>query len=149
MKAAVLIDGEFFLKCFRRAFPNRNHRDAETVAKTVFTVAVQHLRRADRHRKALYRIFFYDCPPIDKKMHLPVSGRAIDFSRSDEAIFRQQLHSSLRKQRKTALRLGQLSEHVDWELKPDVLSRLRRGRQPGSRSVMATSSSTSNRKRST
>lgn len=127
MKTAVLIDGAFFLKCFRRAFPDRNHRDAETVAKTVFTVAVQHLRRADRHRNALYRIFFYDCPPIDKKMHLPVSGRAIDFSRTDEAIFRQQLHSSLRKQRKTALRLGQLSDHVDWELKPDVLSRLRRG----------------------
>jgi uncharacterized LabA/DUF88 family protein len=60
-------------------------------------------------------------------LHLPVSGKAIDFSRTPEATFRRELHLQLRKQRKVALRLGQLAGHEDWELKPEVLRRLRRG----------------------
>lgn len=127
MKTAVLIDGAFFLKCFRRAFPDRDHRDPDIVAKTTFSVALEHLRRAKRPKDSLYRIFFYDCPPIEKKMHLPVSGKSIDFAKSNEAQFRRDLHVSLRQQRKLALRLGQLSDHVDWELKAGTLARLRRG----------------------
>ena len=127
MKTAVLIDGAFFLKSFRRAFPDRDPRDAESVAKTVFSVAIEHLRRAKRPKDALYRIFFYDCPPIEKKMHFPISGKAVDFAKTPEAIFRRELHASLRKQRKTALRLGQLSDHVDWAIKAESLIRLRRG----------------------
>ncbi|AWV08487.1 NYN domain-containing protein [Marilutibacter maris] len=127
MKTAVLIDGAFFLKCFRHAFPDRDHQDAAIVARTAFSVALEHLRRAKRSKDALYRIFFYDCPPIEKKMHLPVSRRSVDFAKSPEARFRRRLHQELRQQRKLALRLGQLSDHVDWELKPDALSLLRRG----------------------
>ena len=127
MKTAVLIDGAFFLRCFRQAFPDRNHADPRIVAETAFAVAVEHLARAKRPKSSLYRIFFYDCPPIAKKMHHPVSGRAIDFAKTAEAIFRNELHAQLRKQRKVALRLGHLSDHVDWQLKPDSLRRLRRG----------------------
>lgn len=127
VKTAVLIDGAFFLKCFRRTFPDRDHRDPTTVAKTVFALACEHVRRAHRPKNALYRIFFYDCPPIGKKMHLPISRRAVDFSKSEEAIFRNTLHLALRQQRKLALRLGQLSDHVDWELRPATLAQLRRG----------------------
>ena len=127
MRTAVLIDGAFFLKCFRRAFPDRDHSDAVTVAKTAFSVAVEHIRRAKRPKDALYRIFFYDCPPIEKKMHLPVSGKSVDFAKSNEAIFRRQLHLNLRQQRKLALRLGQLSDHAGWELRPESLANLRRG----------------------
>lgn len=127
MKTAVLIDGAFFLRCFRRAFPDRDHRDPSVVARTVFSLAVEHLRRTRRPKDALYRIFFYDCPPLDKKMHLPISGRSIDFSKSEEAKFRRGLHSALREQRKLALRLGQLSEHADWAPRAEVLSQLRKG----------------------
>jgi uncharacterized LabA/DUF88 family protein len=125
-KTAVLIDGAFFLRCFRRSFSDRNHRDPAIVAKTALTVAIEHVKRAGRTKEALYRVFFYDCPPIEKKMHLPISGRAIDFAKSDEAVFRRALHSALRQQRKLALRLGQLSDHADWTLKPDAMRALRR-----------------------
>lgn len=127
MKTAVLIDGAFFLKCFRRTFPDRDHRDSSTVARTAHALAIEHLHRARRSRDALYRVFFYDCPPITKKMHFPVSGRSVDFAKSDEARFRRELHLALQRHRKVALRLGQLSDHVDWELKPSTLSQLRRG----------------------
>lgn len=127
MKTAVLVDGAFFLKRFRNSFPDRDHRNAGIVAETLFAVALEHVRRVRRPKEALYRIFFYDCPPFDKKMHLPVSGRAVDFKRSDEAQFRTELHAKLRSKRKLALRLGQLSDHVEWELTPDVLKQLRKG----------------------
>lgn len=127
MKTAVLVDGAFFLKCFRSSFPDRDHRDAGIVADTLFAIALEHVRRVRRPKEALYRVFFYDCPPFDKKMHLPVSGRAVDFKRSNEALFRNDLHAKLRSKRKLALRLGQLSDHADWELAPSTLKQLRKG----------------------
>lgn len=65
----------------------------------------------------LYRIFFYDCIPFEKKMHNPVSKRSIDFAKTDEAIFRHELHQKLKSKRKLALRLGKLSEHATWTIK--------------------------------
>ncbi|HFC7108835.1 TPA: NYN domain-containing protein [Neisseria meningitidis] len=72
----------------------------------------------------LYRIFFYDCVPFEKKMHNPVSHRAIDFSKTPEAIFRCNLHTELKKKRKLALRLGKLSDNTAWILKPQVMKNL-------------------------
>jgi len=47
MKTAVLIDGAFFLKCSRRAFPDRDHRDPASVARTAFSLALEHIRITD------------------------------------------------------------------------------------------------------
>ena len=69
----------------------------------------------------LYRIFFYDCVPFEKKMHNPVSGQAMDFSQTPEAVFRRNLHTELKKKRKLALRLGKLSDNAAWTLKPNVM----------------------------
>ena len=60
----------------------------------------------------------YDCIPFEKKMHNPVSKRSIDFAKTDEAIFRHELHQKLKSKRKLALRLGKLSEHATWAIKP-------------------------------
>jgi uncharacterized LabA/DUF88 family protein len=71
----------------------------------------------------LYRIFFYDCPPVTKKMHYPVSKRSVDFSKSAEALFRLELHEALKKKRKLALRLGTLAE-ASWKLKHGVAEQI-------------------------
>jgi uncharacterized LabA/DUF88 family protein len=126
MKTAVMVDGAYFLSCFRGFFPDRNLEDAPVVAKTVFALAVEHIRKVNKPKDALYRVFFYDCPPFNKRMHFPISGKSVDFGKSKEAHFRLALHSALLRQRKVALRLGQLSEHADWTLKPDALTALRR-----------------------
>ncbi len=126
MKSAVLIDGAFLLRCFPRVFPDKAAGDPAAVAKAIFSMAVDHVRKAKGDKEALYRIFYYDCPPLTKKHQLPISGRTIDFSKSSQAVFRSRLHEQLRRQRKVALRLGRLSDFADWQLKPDALSRLRR-----------------------
>ena len=72
----------------------------------------------DGRKEDLYRIFFYDCPPLSKKAHNPISGNAIDFSKTDEFHFRTGLHRELVKLRKVALRLGRLGEKTaNWALK--------------------------------
>ena len=127
MQTAVLIDGAFFLRRFHAVFTGRDHLDPTEVADTAFALAVAHIRRVERPRHALYRIFFYDCPPLSKKMHYPISGRAVDLSRSSEATFRSKLHDELRQKRKVALRLGRLGDAVEWQLRRSSLRALLRG----------------------
>ena len=70
----------------------------------------------------LYRCFYYDAIPYAEKAHLPVSGKAIDYSKSDSAVFRNSLFAAIRKQRNFALRLGEVRKPSDssWTLKPQA-----------------------------
>lgn len=135
MPTAILIDGAYFIKRFRSIEP-QNHWDAKRAAECAHRWACLHLTpplkrngsAPGRGRRELYRIFFYDCPPLDKKMHHPLTKKAVDFSLSKEATFRNELHSCLRVKRKVALRLGHLSPQVQWTIKPDVIEALLKGR---------------------
>lgn len=126
MPTAILIDGGFFLKRFPFCYPTRNHQDAAAVARTAFELALSHLDDKDYNgrKRELYRIFFYDCAPLGKKAHEPMSRKAIDFSRTPHSAFRTNLHNRLRCQRKLALRLGTLSEDGSWTLRPKALKQL-------------------------
>jgi len=118
MPTAVLIDGAFFLKRYRSVFGGGSEHTAQQIAKRAFWMALKHLEQ-QHERRHLYRIFFYDCPPLEKKLHNPVTGKAIDLAKSSEALFRRALHDELRKLRKVALRLGHLGESGGWALKPE------------------------------
>lgn len=121
MPAAVLIDGAYFIKRFRSVYPE-NAYNAARMADMACRFALIHLdEKTVKH--PLYRIFFYDCPPVDKKMHFPVSKCCIDFSKSPEAVFRNELHERLKKKRKLALRLGKL-QHANWRLKHGVIEQI-------------------------
>lgn len=125
MPAAILIDGAYFIKRFRKIEPHNAH-NAQRMADMACRYALMHL--TDKNFKLpLYRIFFYDCPPVEKKMHNPITKRSIDFGRSDEAIFRRELHEKLKRKRKLALRLGNLA-HAEWALKPAAASNLLKGK---------------------
>ena len=128
MPTAILIDGGFFLRRFRTCYPSKDAADPQTVAKTAFELALSHLEEKRSARHDLYRIFFYDCPPLQKKAHLPRSRKAIDFSRTPQSVFRLALHDELRKLRKVALRLGHLMEQTEWRLKEGRLKKLLDGR---------------------
>lgn len=120
---AILVDGAFFFKRYRRCYGwGANHSPA-VVAYNMYTMLMRHVANEE-----LYRIFFYDSPPLAKKVHNPVSSRAIDFDKSEVAQFRRTFHLELAKKRKVALRLGSLSNPTNsWRLRPqrlkDLLSR--------------------------
>ncbi|MCF7528959.1 NYN domain-containing protein [Neisseria lisongii] len=131
MTTAVLIDGAFFIKRIRY-FEKHNAYNAEKMAALAFQLALRHLSQKINNVKQhddLYRIFFYDCAPLEKKMHNPISKKPVDFAKSEEAIFRKALHNELVKKRKLALRLGKLSDNlVSWRLKPHIMSDLLKGK---------------------
>lgn len=127
MGTAILIDGAFFLKRFRRIEPN-NYFNAERAADCTWRWAVAHLKeRSLKHE--LYRIFFYDCPPLEKQMRNPITNRNVNFKASEEAVFRRELHQRLRCKRKVALRLGHLSDMTEWTIKQSVVTDLLKGRR--------------------
>jgi uncharacterized LabA/DUF88 family protein len=125
MPTAILIDGDFFIRRYRFLFGNQR---AQKVAGDLHRMCLEHLKQADGKRE-LYRIFFYDCPPLTKKAHNPISGMAVDFSGTPTAIWRTELHHQLRGLRKVALRLGYLNERTGhWNVRPEKLKAILAGR---------------------
>lgn len=140
MPTALVIDGAYFLRRFRWSFPKLDPANAADVAYAVGWMAFWHLHhrmrpklldRVMEHAKSdpaedseLYRIFFYDCPPLTKKLHRPVTKTAIDLSKTPEARLRFAIHDELNKVRKVALRLGRLNDDSEWRLRAAVAKRL-------------------------
>ncbi len=65
--------------------------------------------------------------PYNKKQHNPITGKAIDFSKTEQHNFQMQFLNELKKKRKVALRLGVLEDKKRWIIKPsktkDLLTR--------------------------
>lgn len=75
--------------------------------------------------KNLYRILFYDCPPLNKKFHNPISKKSVDLSKSELFNFRTEFHRVLLNQSNLALRRGNIDElHPPWTIIPDKLKDL-------------------------
>lgn len=103
MRVAVLVDGGFFLrrwKVLKPKFP----QDADALSRAITSYCGSHLR--EDHHDYLYRIFYYDCPPLFKKVHRPISKRAFDYAKEPNSLLRVALFECLKKRRKVALRLG-------------------------------------------
>jgi len=129
MPTAVLVDGAYFIKRYRAVSNPSSHYDPRVVATDLFKWGLKHLDDRDTGQRQLYRIFFYDCPPLTKKAHNPVSNKPVDFSKTKEASFRIELHSQLRRLRKVALRLGRLSDHAHWAIRSTVTKDLLSGKK--------------------
>ena len=103
-KTAIFIDGAFFIKRAQHIF---GPTDPQQLANKLWSYSLKHIYpmhtiKRDKLSKEkkderdtmdfhyaldhLYRIFFYDCPPLDKKMHHPVTGECIDFGKSERAM---------------------------------------------------------------
>ncbi len=117
---AVLVDGAYFLKRYPHCFKGGINHPPDQVANNLYTMVMKHVEDEE-----LYRIFFYDCPPLDKKVHNPISREMVDFSKSKTAEFRSQLHYELARMRKVALRLGVLKDNPEkWRVNPEKLKQL-------------------------
>lgn len=103
-KTAILVDGGFYRK--RAKFLWGDH-DPKESADALITYCMRHLtERAQTHE--LYRLFYYDCPPIDKQMYHPLTGTTINMKCSRDSVWISAFQSELKRKRKVALRLGTL-----------------------------------------
>ena len=123
IRIAVLIDGGFFVKRFNTLYNKGRKMSGAEVAEHLYTMAHKHVGP----KNILYRIFYYDCEPLSKKVHNPISHKAIDFSKSEEYKFRKELIDTLKRKRKVAIRIGTLKDNNTWAIRPqklkDLLSR--------------------------
>lgn len=124
VKIAVLIDGGFFVKRFNALYNKDRNMNGTQVAEALYSMAHRHVGK----RNILYRIFYYDCPPLGKKAHNPITHKPIDFSKTPEYKFRNELIEALKQKRKVALRIGTLKDNGEWAIRPAATKDLLRGK---------------------
>lgn len=120
-KTAILVDGGFYRK---RAHYLWGEHDPKESADALITYCMRHLKEHSQ-RHELYRLFYYDCPPIDKQMYHPLTGTTINMRCSRESLWMSDFLSELKKRRKVALRLGVLDVgNAVYTLRYDTVKKL-------------------------
>lgn len=107
MATAILIDGGFFRK---RAKHLWGEHSAEETANALYTYALRHLKEHGTSHD-LYRIFYYDCPPVSKQVYHPLRKRTVNLGATAEFAWMTAFLECLKSKRKMALRLGVLDDN--------------------------------------
>lgn len=123
MKTAILVDGGFYRKRARYLWGKKT---PEKRAAELWAYCLAHLKHEKKYdERSLYRIFYYDCPPLGKTVYHPLLKRGIDFRHSETFSWTNDFFNELKKQRKMALRLGELSdEYASFTISPEALKDL-------------------------
>ena len=135
LRVAILVDGGFFLRRLPHFYGRGILSDPERADDAIGRLVDGHLRRINRTARVanryslLYRCFFYDALPYTRQGHLPVSKRAIDYAKSDQATFRYGLFEQLRRRPNLALRLGEVRRDREWIIKEQAQKDLINGRR--------------------
>ena len=126
-KIAILIDGGFYR---RRAQTLWGEKTPEERRKELMNYCYKHINDTKDHQKYdLYRIFYYDCPPMEKKVYHPLLKRTVDFSKSELHKWMSDFLSELKECRKVALRMGVLADaQACYTLRPDAVKKMCSGR---------------------
>lgn len=127
-RTAILVDGGFYRK---RASHLWGMKSAEDRAKELSSYCHAHLNDIDgKECRQLYRIFYYDCAPVGRKsIYHPLTKKNVDLDKSDTYTWTNVFLNELRKRRKFALRLGQLSPQMHYNLRPEVTKALLAGQR--------------------
>lgn len=125
-KTAILVDGGYYRK---RANSLWGRKNAEQRANELVAYCMLHITEPEDPRD-LYRIFYYDCPPMKRTMKHPLDGEEINFSEGAITKWTLEFYEELSTKIKIALRMGELAEGVaSYVLKPqafqDLLSKNR------------------------
>ncbi len=105
-RTAILIDGAFYR---RRAYHLFGDKDPSARADELVSYCMRHLANGG-YRNRLYRIFYYDCPPLSTSLYHPLLQKAIPMDRTDVFTWSEEFYKALANKRKVALRMGKLQE---------------------------------------
>ena len=123
-RTAILVDGGFYQK---RAYYLWGEKTPQDRAEELHKYCMSLLHNKHESRK-LHRIFYYDCPPSAKKVFHPLLNRTVDLRNTPVYQWQTDFLEELRKKRKFALRLGELSEEaIQYTLNYDAVKKLVNG----------------------
>lgn len=124
IKTAILVDGGFYRKRARALWGNKTPSER---ANELNDYCYRHLRDNYENRY-LYRVFYYDCPPIAKNIYNPITQRTESLEKTAEYAWMTEFLKELKHHRKFALRMGRISDtQIHYSLKPEPTKRLLRG----------------------
>lgn len=124
VKTAILVDGGFYKK---RAYYYWGAKTPQERAEELQKYCMRLLKYKYESR-FLYRVFYYDCPPISKNIYHPLLKRTVDLGKTDEYKWQNEFLMELHNKRKFAVRLGELSENTaHYGLRANSLKKLMRG----------------------
>lgn len=124
IKTAILVDGGFYRKRAKILWGNKTPMErADELQKYIYL----HLR--DKYEnKYLYRVFYYDCPPIKKNVYNPLTQRSEDLGSTAEYSWMTSFLEELKRHRKFALRMGRINDNqIYYSLKSEPTKKLLRG----------------------
>lgn len=130
MKVAIFVDGGFYR---RRSQTVLGDISAEARAQELEDYCHRHLHKSKGKSNSkeveLYRIFYYDCPPMDKKIYHPLLKKQVDFSKTELFTWSNTFFEELKKKRKFALRMGKLADgQAHYSLREKTLRALCNGK---------------------
>lgn len=121
---AILVDGGFYR---RRAFYYCGEKTPQERADELHNFCM-YLLNDKREQRHLYRIFYYDCPPIDKNVYNPITQKSENLGKTKDYRWALDFFDELKHKRKVALRMGRLSENaLHYSLKPESVKKLLNG----------------------
>ena len=124
IKTAILVDGGFYRKRSKALWGNKSPSER---ADELNDYCYKHLNDKYENRY-LYRIFYYDCPPIDKNIYNPITQKTVSLSKTPEYSWMNEFLKELKHHRKFALRMGRISDtQVHYSLKHEPTKKLLRG----------------------
>lgn len=124
IKTAILIDGAFYRK---RAFYFWGDVSPRERAEELENYCKKHIQK-EKDGATLYRVFYYDCPPSDKKIYNPLTKRTEDLSKTPQYAWSIDFYKELRHRRKFALRMGRLAdEQANYIFTPDATKKILSG----------------------
>lgn len=126
-KIAILVDGGFYR---RRAKIVWGEKSAEDRVDEMMEYCYKHLSDKRAHKKyELYRLFYYDCPPMERTVYHPFLKKNIDFRHTDLHTWMIAFLEKMTFRRKVALRLGDLAEsQARYVLSPEALKGIMSGK---------------------
>ena len=128
-KTAILVDGNFYLHRSKRLW---GELSPEKRADELHTYALRHItlprkKKLEYGDRSLYRIFYYDCPPLEKgAFKQPWSSHNTVFSKKNPSnVWMSKFHEELGGMRKVAMRMGELrASNAHYTIKEESLNRL-------------------------
>ncbi len=126
IKVAILVDGGYYRKKAHHIVGKKTPKERADELEEYCKWHLKANREGQDHY--LYRIFYYDCPPLDKTVFHPLGARQIDFKKTDMYSWSLDFMNELKRKRKFALRLGKLAtRNAEFRIKHASLKKLLSG----------------------
>ena len=124
LKTAILVDGDFYRRRAQAVFGDTT---AEERAIELANYCKRHLNSHGENND-LYRIFYYDCAPSNKRIYHPFLKQQVDLGKTDLYEWTIRFFNELKKKRKFAIRLGKLAEEqAHYTIRPKTVKKLCNG----------------------